>query len=218
MIDDSKVQGLLEPFGIRLTSRQMSQMLAYLSLLLNWNQKINLTAVRTAEDCVTRHFGESFLIGRFEELKGKMLDIGSGAGFPGLALKITFPDLRVTLLEPVAKKRAFLKEVVRLCDMQNVEVRPDRLEEYAQSIVEAPFDLATCRAVGGLGDLIPRAVKCVRVGGRIFLWLGSGQQRELVREFSATGEDVRGQIEWQRVAQIPFSKNREIWRGDVLSS
>jgi len=217
MIDESKVQGLLEPFGIRLTNRQMSQMLAYLSLLLHWNQKINLTAVRTAEDCITRHFGESLFIGRFEDLKGRMLDIGSGAGFPGLALKITFPDLSVTLLEPVSKKRAFLKEVARRCDMQNVEVRPDRLEEYAQSIVEAPFDFATCRAVGGLSDLVPRAVKCVKVGGRIFLWLGFGQQRELGGDVSAAAENLRGQVEWRRVAQIPFSKNREIWRGDVLS-
>ncbi|MGH9403017.1 MAG: 16S rRNA (guanine(527)-N(7))-methyltransferase RsmG, partial [Terriglobia bacterium] len=88
-------------------------MSTYLGLLLRWNEKINLTAIRTPEECVTRHFAESLFLARHEQLNGRLLDIGSGAGFPGLALKVAVPELAVTLLEPVAKKRAFLKEVVR---------------------------------------------------------------------------------------------------------
>src|SRR5215831_19819217 len=98
MLNETEVRGLLAPFGLRLSSEAISRILAYLELLLRWNAKINLTAIRSAGECVTRHFGESLYVSKLGELKGDLLDIGSGAGFPGLALKIVFPGLRVTLL------------------------------------------------------------------------------------------------------------------------
>src|SRR5208337_4107378 len=136
---------------------QIGQVIAYLELLLRWNQKINLTALRDAPSCVRRHFGESLYLGRWVELNGKLLDIGSGAGFPGLCLKIIFPDLSVTLLEPVAKKRAFLKEAARVCGMNSVEVRGERLEDFAGGGAPPAYDAATARAVGHLEELMPLA-------------------------------------------------------------
>src|SRR3990172_6627889 len=121
MLSVSRVSNLLEPFGLDLHRHQIEQVRAYLELLMRWNQRINLTAIRTPEGCATRHFGESLYLARWVELRGKLLDIGSGAGFPGLALKICSPELAVTLLEPVAKKRAFLKEVARACGFSEVE-------------------------------------------------------------------------------------------------
>ena len=137
MMDEATVRRLLEPFGIDLSADQTSQLVAYLELLLRWNKKINLTGIRDGESCVSRHFGESLYLGRWVRLNGRLLDIGSGAGFPGLSLKIIFPDLSVTLLEPVAKKRAFLKEVARVCGMDLVEVRGERLEDFVGGPVSA---------------------------------------------------------------------------------
>ncbi len=135
-MSESEVRELLRPFGLPLTSDEMNRLQAYLELLLRWNSRINLTSVRDARECVTRHFGESLYLSRFVHLEGRLLDIGSGAGFPGLALKITFPKLHVTLLEPAGKKRAFLKEVARACEMDLVEVRSERLSEFAKQQIE----------------------------------------------------------------------------------
>ena len=179
MLDEAAVRRLLEPFGLSLSSDQISQLMAYLELLLRWNQKINLTAIRDPESCVTRHFGESLYLSRWVELKGRLLDIGSGAGFPGLSLKIIFPHLSVTLLEPVAKKRAFLKEVARVCGMSLVEVRRERLEDFAGGPSLALYDAATARAVGHLEELVPLAWRCLKAGGEIFLWLSRRQAIEI---------------------------------------
>lgn len=205
ILSEGAARQLLVPFGVALNSKQLDQLMTYLDLLLRWNRKINLTAVRTAEECVTRHFGESLFLARWVELKGSLLDIGSGAGFPGLALKIAFPDILTTLLEPVAKKRAFLKEVARSCGMESVEVRGERLEDLLGRDPTPAFETATARAVGGLKRLVPKAVQCLKPGGRLCLWLTRGQVTTLV-----TGE--RG-VEWGQPFAVPLGRQREIWIG-----
>ncbi len=207
MLTESGVARLLGPFGISLSSAQSSQLLAYLELLLRWNRKINLTAVRGAEDCVTRHFGESLYLARWVELRGALLDIGSGAGFPGLALKIPFPELRVTLLEPVAKKRAFLKEVARVCGMESVEVRGERLEQFT---APALFDAVTARAVGQLDELVPRSARLLKPGGRLCLWI-TRQQAVRLAEFQVP-------IDWAAPVPLPLGRDREIWVGSLRPS
>src|SRR6516225_3736366 len=164
MMSEGEIRELLTPFGLALNSDETNKLRVYLNLLLRWNTKMNLTAVRDAGECITRHFGESLYLSRFARLEGRLLDIGSGAGFPGLALKIAFPQLLVTLLEPVGKKRAFLKEVARACEMDGVEVRSERLREFVKEQIEGgrhlQFNAVTSRAVGHLAGLIPGAVKC----------------------------------------------------------
>jgi 16S rRNA (guanine527-N7)-methyltransferase len=206
VVNESEVRELLSPFGLQLSSEQIAKLLTYLELLMRWNKKINLTAIRSPDECVTRHFGESLYLTRFVELEGSLLDVGSGAGFPGLALKIAFPRLQVTLLEPAGKKRAFLKEAARVCGMESVEVRSDRLEEFLGLREAAWFDAATSRAVGRLRDLIPQAAECLRPGGGLYLWLSQDQAREA----AAGGRNV---IEWADPIPIPLSMRRQIWRG-----
>ena len=205
MLDEAAVRQLLEPFGLALSSDQISQLIAYLELLLRWNQKINLTAIRDPESCVTRHFGESLYLSRWVELKGRLLDIGSGAGFPGLSLKIVFPHLSVTLLEPVAKKRAFLKEVARVCGMSLVEVRGERLEDFARGPSLALYDSATTRAVGHLEELVPLAGRCLKTGGELFLWLSR-------RQASTLGYGKNAITEVRRLP-LPGGGQGEIWWG-----
>ena len=205
MLDEATVRQLLEPFGLNLSSDQISQLIAYLELLLRWNKKINLTGIRDWESCVTRHFGESLYLGRWVGLNGRLLDIGSGAGFPGLSLKIIFPDLSVTLLEPVAKKRAFLKEAARVCGMNFVEVRGERLEDFAGAPSLALYDAATARAVGHLEELVPLALRCLKAGGELFLWLSRRQANEM-------GYIEAGMREVRRVP-VPGGGQGEIWWG-----
>jgi 16S rRNA (guanine527-N7)-methyltransferase len=201
MMDEATVRQLLEPFGLSLSSDQISQLIAYLELLLRWNKKINLTSIRDAPSCVRRHFGESLYLGRWVRLQGRLLDIGSGAGFPGLCLKIIFPDLSVTLLEPVAKKRAFLKEVARVCGMSFVEVRRERLEDFAGAPSPPVYDAATARALGHLEELILLASRCLKAGGELFLWLSR-------RQASALGYIEGGMRELRR---LPVPGGGEIW-------
>ena len=200
-----RLRQLLEPFGIDLSSAQADQVLAYLHLLLRWNQKINLTAIRDPEECVTRHFGESLFLVGHRQLHGDLLDIGSGAGFPGLALKIVFPEISVTLLEPVAKKRAFLKEAARACGFSQVVARAERLEELASANPLQTFDFATMRAVGNLELLVPLAAQCLKTGGNLLLWLSQDQACVLA--------GIESGLTWAKPLPIPLSRTGEIWRG-----
>jgi 16S rRNA (guanine527-N7)-methyltransferase len=168
-----------------------------------------LTGIRDAQSCVSRHFGESLYLGRWVDLKGRLLDIGSGAGFPGLCLKIIFPDLSVTLLEPVAKKRAFLKEAARVCGMNGVEVRGERLEDFAGLASPPVYDAATARAVGHVEELIPLASRCLKSGGELFLWLSR-------RQASAIGY-INGGMKEVRGIRIPGGGGGEIWWGKRTS-
>jgi len=210
MLTETRVRSLLRPFELELSSSQIGQILTYLELLLLWNQKINLTAIRTPEECLTRHFGESLFLGRSAKLQGKLLDIGSGAGFPGLALKIAFPDVAATLLEPVAKKRAFLKEVARACHMGSVDVRSERLEDFLRGESGHSFDVVTMRAVGRLAELVPAAAHCLKPGGRLCLWLSHEQGRQLA--------ELPPAIRWAPPITIPLTRQREILVGTLATS
>jgi len=207
MLSASRIQKLLQPFGLQLDSHQVSQLKTYLELLLRWNARINLTAIRNAEECVTRHFGESLFLSCHEQLRGRLLDIGSGAGFPGLALKIIFPKLETTLLEPVAKKRAFLKEVARQCDFEKVVVSSQRLEEISGS--DLRFDTATARAVGQIERLVTQAASILVQDGKFHLWLSREQAASLKRHTA---------LQWVRQVDIPLSRGRVILTGGLCQS
>jgi 16S rRNA (guanine(527)-N(7))-methyltransferase RsmG len=154
---------------------------------------------------VTRHFGESLFLARHMELRGSLLDIGSGAGFPGLALKIGFPAISVTLLEPVAKKRAFLKEAARACGFHQVEVRGERLEDFVDAIPAPAFDFATMRAVGNLEVLAPLAARCLKPNGSLCLWLTQDQTAGL--------GSIECGLTWSEPLPVPLSRASEIWLG-----
>lgn len=204
-MDETAIEKLLEPFGLELNSGQIEQVRIYLNLLMRWNRKINLTSIRNEAECVTRHFGESLYLARWTQLQGKLLDIGAGAGFPGLALRIAVPTLTTILLEPAAKKRAFLKEVVRACEIPSVEVRPERLEEYVGQVHIPMFDTITARAVGNLGLLVPQALRLLKPKGQLCLWVGQEQGLAL--------KTLPEEIHWDKPIPTPLARHREIWVG-----
>lgn len=205
MLARDAVQELLAPFGVVPSDVAIDSLLVYLELLLRWNRKINLTSISTAEECVTRHFGESFLASKSVQLQGTLLDVGSGAGFPGLALKLIAPDLDVTLLEPVAKKRAFLKEVARACNMSHVNISGSRLEEFSTRQQASSFDIITVRAVGHLESLVQVASGLLKREGHLCLWVGRQQVPEIRQ--SNPG------LAWMAPVAIPASMERQILVG-----
>ena len=199
LLSENQIGKLLQPFEIKLTSDEITQLLVYLDLLLRWNAKINLTSIRTPEECVTRHFGESLLLGRYYQLEGTLLDIGSGAGFPALALKLVFPKLQICLLEPVAKKRAFLKEVTRACEFTGVDVRRERVEDLIGGL---KYDSITMRAVG-IG-LVKASLHHLKLTGKAFFWLSKGQ----ISELTELGPELSLRI--AQSIEIPGSRERII--------
>src|SRR5215467_13370952 len=137
----------LAQFGVTLSADQANQVLTYLKLLLRWNEKINLTAIRDPVEILYRHFCESMFAGaRVPIENGRLADVGSGAGFPGLPLKIQRPDLHVFLIESNVKKATFLAEVTRNLKLTETRVLVSRYEELAEELT--PLDTVCSRAVG----------------------------------------------------------------------
>lgn len=138
----------LSPFGVELTEKGLGQLSVYLELLVRWNRRVNLTGLRQPRQIVRRLFGESLYLSRLVELRGWLVDVGSGAGFPGLALKLVAPDLRVTLIEARQRKGAFLKEVARACGFYAIDVVTERFEDWAERQAGGEkADYITTRAV-----------------------------------------------------------------------
>ncbi len=134
---------LLTPYYPTPTPLLLDQLSQYLDLLLKWNARINLTAIRDPEEIVRRHFGESLFAARHLPPAQTLLDLGSGAGFPGLPIQLALPNLKVTLAESQTKKSTFLREVVRTLALQT-EVWSGRVETLPVSRL---FDIVTLRAV-----------------------------------------------------------------------
>ena len=162
----------LRAAGAESDAALLAAMAAYIEMLLRWNRKINLTAITDVEEIVYRNFVESFSGARFlEGPTGRYCDVGSGAGFPGLALKLIRPAWHVTLLEPTAKKAAFLAEVARALKLTGVEVQTRRWQE--SKILPGSLDAVTARALGGYEELAEWAHGRLKPGGRLILWVGS---------------------------------------------
>lgn len=207
----------------------------YIDILLRWNARINLTAVRQPEAIVTRHFGESLFAARhlfparvqrgtretalparcFDTGIGvspakaehgataRVIDVGSGAGFPGLPLKIWAPRIRLTLIESNHKKATFLREVVRALTLTNVDVFAGRAENFP-----AQADIVTLRAVERLDAVLPIADRLVAPAGRLALLIGRTQVEQAIQ--------LTPSLRWSRPIHIPLSSSRMLLIGCVV--
>lgn len=158
--------------GLELNGSQIGQFQLYYEELVNWNQRMNLTAITGYEEAQVKHFLDSLSVSlalrKYGELKRdvRLMDVGSGAGLPGIPLKIAFPQLRLTLLESVGKKTAFLREVVQRLGMEAVEVITGRAEEVAHNpAYRESFDVVTARAVASLAALAELTLPFCKPGG-----------------------------------------------------
>src|SRR6476660_5630396 len=157
-----RIRELLAPFleGEAISDQQSNLISDHLQLLLKWNPRINLTAVTDPEQIVTRHFGESLFAARVlakdSPLSGSLIDLGSGAGFPGIPIKIWAPGLNVTLIEARQKKATFLREVARILGLAGLEVAHQRGE-----LLGLRADVVTIRAVEKFDKSLPVAASLV---------------------------------------------------------
>lgn len=147
-----------------LNDNQIEQLNKYADFLVEYNQKINLTAITNKEDIIEKHFYDSLLPSKFKELKGTLVDVGTGAGFPGVVLKILKPELKVILLEPINKRCIFLNELIKLLELKDIEVINIRGEDYSLKHREE-YDFVTARAVTNLPALIEICGAMVKVNG-----------------------------------------------------
>jgi len=202
-IENRAVASLLAPYGIAPSAALFDQIRAYSDLLLRWNQKISLTTVTDPAEIIRFHFGESlFALSTLSPIAGRLADLGSGAGFPGLALKLAAPELHVTLIESNVKKTTFLSEVIRSLSLKNVEVFRGRLEDFPAS--RDPFTLVTARALGSHKHLLSWTHGHLVPKGRIALWLGGEDVSTISREPLWV---------WSRPSLIPATKSRFILAG-----
>jgi 16S rRNA (guanine527-N7)-methyltransferase len=252
-MDHVRIAELLAPFlgkdeDQQLTADELGRISTYIDILLLWNARINLTAIRNPEEIVTRHFGESFFAARMlfpdrdhvrtapaprerpilarrdaaarnreehgfsrpdrsRQLEGAfappvtLADIGSGAGFPGIPIKLWQPCIALTLIESNQKKSTFLREVARALTLTDINIFAAR----AESLTAASFETVTLRAVEHFASVLPTAARLVAPAGRLALLIGSSQmpQTQAVLE-KITGFDVQA----LRAYPIPNSKSR----------
>jgi 16S rRNA (guanine(527)-N(7))-methyltransferase RsmG len=197
----------LREFEVQLTTAQVANVQRYMAMLLAWNEKVNLTAIRDPLEVLYRHFCESmYAVAAVPLHAGRLADVGSGGGFPGLALKIARPELHVFLIESNIKKATFLAEVVRELGLTDTRVLVSQYEELAEEI--APLDFVCSRALGEFDKFLGWA-HSERVAARqIVLWVGGRDIDEIKR--------IRGWL-WKDPIPIPRSLQRALLVGDRLA-
>ena len=156
----------LKKLNITLTEKQLDDLDKYYHLLIEWNKKINLTRITEEKDVYLKHFYDSITITRVIDLNRELTlcDIGTGAGFPGLVLKIVFPKLKVTLVDSILKRINFLNEVIKELKLDNIEAIHIRAEDFAKKNKEK-FDIVTSRAVSSLINLIDYSIPLLKKNG-----------------------------------------------------
>lgn len=178
MGDDWDTDPSLQPFleglhqlGLELTEQQLGQFLRYRQELLDWNKRINLTAITDPEEVLLKHFLDSLsLLTVYDKPHARLLDIGTGAGLPGLPLKMVRPRWQVVLLEATGKKVTFLQHLIETLQLKDVVAVHGRAEELAhRDEYRASFDVVTARAVASLSILLEYAAPFCRIGGLIIL-------------------------------------------------
>ena len=172
----------VEKLGIEITPFMLKQLDIYYHFLVDYNEKVNLTNITKEEDVYLKHFYDSITVIKAHNLEGKTLvDVGTGAGFPGIVLKIMVPSLKLTLVDSLNKRIIFLNELIKKLDLQEVETVHARFEEYSL-VKEEAFDYVTARAVSNISFLAEATVRLLKVGGSLILMRGSNDYLEEDRE------------------------------------
>jgi 16S rRNA (guanine527-N7)-methyltransferase len=173
------IHEILSGHAAFLADDKIEQVQRYSGLLLLWNDKLNLTAIENPSEIISRHFGDSMLGLPYLPENGRLADVGSGAGFPGLALKIFRPELEVLLIEQNTKKAAFLNEAIRTVGITGVTVQRCNYLDLPSNVLQ--FDRITARALGDYRQLLGWARGRLNFTGQIVLWLGSDDSVKLSR-------------------------------------
>jgi 16S rRNA (guanine527-N7)-methyltransferase len=208
------LQPFLPPSAIRqLTERELTDISTYIDMMGRWNARINLTAIRDEDEIVTRHFGESlFAAAHLFPKRGAMgkrnpastlADVGSGAGFPGLPVKLWAREISLTLIESNHKKATFLREVTRTLTLTDVDIQNARAQD-----IETKFDLVSLRAVEQFEDILPTAASLLAPSGQLALLISKTQEPKAISTLK---------LEWRASLAVPCSTSRVLLIGDEVS-
>ena len=196
----------LAEFRLRVSEQQVFQIQQYMGLLLKWNDAVNLTAIRDPLEILYRHFCESMFAASVVSLdNGRLADVGSGGGFPGIPLRILRPDLHVFLVESNFKKATFLAEVVRELGLTDTRVLVSRFEELGEEVT--PLDIVCSRALGDFARFLGWAASPGIAAKQVLLWLGGRDLEEVRTQPSWT---------WSEPVAVPKSLQRFLLLGNRI--
>ena len=207
--DFSQLKKDLNEFGIELTAEMEEQFLLYYNMLIEWNSFMNLTAITDFDEVLKKHFTDSVSLIRaipdLAEKRFKVIDVGTGAGFPGIPLKIVFPNISVVLLDSLNKRVNFLKEVISKLQLTDITAMHGRAEDFAQNKeYRESFDLCVSRAVANLATLSEYCLPFVKKNGRFI----SYKSEKVSEEFEISGKAISvlgGEYENQVTFELPDS-------------
>ena len=165
---------------IKLSVEQLEKFYSYMSLLLEWNEKMNLTAITEPNEIILKHFIDSLTILNEINNNSKVVDVGTGAGFPGIPLSIANESLKITLVDSLNKRLIFLQEVIDKLELRNIEIIHSRAEDFGQNKkYRESFDIATSRAVANLSTLSEYLIPLVKINGKCICMKASDVEEEI---------------------------------------
>ncbi len=201
----------IKEFGITLSDSQIDQFMMYYKILIEWNQVMNLTAITAFNEVCTKHFLDSISLCKVIDCTQEytLMDVGTGAGFPGIPLKIVFPNLQITLLDSLGKRVKFLNEVIQRLGLHGIQAIHGRAEDYAKAnLLREKFDICVSRAVANLSTLSEYCIPYVKEGG-FFISYKSEKLSEEMSNAKKAIEILGGNIVSQNEFLLP---NSDIYR------
>lgn len=190
-----KMQEKGKKISINFNVEQLQKFYRYMELLIEWNEKINLTAIIEPEEIIIKHFIDSLTILKYIKGNEKIVDVGTGAGFPGIPLKIMLEENEVVLVDSLNKRLLFLQEVIKELNLKNIETIHSRAEDFGQNKkYRESFDIATSRAVANLSTLSEYLLPVVKIGGKC-LCMKAGDAEDEIKQAQNAIKVLGGKIE-----------------------
>lgn len=202
---NEKMVTLSKDIEIELNEKQIEQFYNYMQLLIEWNEKINLTAITEPDEIVLKHFIDSLTISRNIKKEAKIIDVGTGAGFPGIPLKIIRDDIDIVLLDSLNKRINFLNMVIETLGLKKIKTIHGRVEDFGRNkIYREEFDVATSRAVANMSILSEYMIPLIKIGGKALCMKGTDLDEEIENSKKAINL-LGGKIEEVEKFNLPQS-------------
>ena len=211
-MDLIEFSNLMNKYGkeieIKFTEEQLNKFYKYMNMLIEWNEKINLTAIIEPKEIILKHFIDSLAILKYTENSKKFLDIGTGAGFPGIPIKIVRKDLEITLLDSLNKRINFLNEVIKELNLEKITAIHSRIEDYGRNKeYREKYDIVTARAVANLSTLSEYMLPMTKINGQSICMKGPDIEEEIEKGKKAV-KILGGEIKKVEKLELPESKDK----------